>query len=191
MKTIKVTIEGTTPILMNRYNVEAELERQKGRRITKVYDPEIEAEKAAYWSTGKKKKELIIPSEVLYASMLNASSFHKIGKRSAKSILAGSMRVEPMEVSLGTNKYEIDTRPVVIQRQRVLKSRARLDKWEASFEIVYNEQLIADPVIIETVLKEAGERIGIMDFRPQKSGYFGCFEITSTVKFSEVGFSVV
>lgn len=177
MKTIKATIEGTTPILMNRYNVEAELERQKGRRITKTYDPKEGAEKSAYWSTGK-KKELIIPSEVLYASILNASSFHKIGKRSAKSILAGSMRVEPMEVSLGTSKYKIDTRPVVIQRNRVLKSRARLDKWKASFDIVYNEKLIADPQIIKTVLSEAGERIGIFDFRPSKSGPYGTFKIT-------------
>lgn len=177
MKKIRVTIESTSPILMNKYNVEAELERQKGHRITKTYDPKEEAEKSAYWGTGK-KKVLIIPSEVLYASILNASSFHKIGRRSAKSILAGSIRVEPMEVSLGTKKYEIDTRPVVIQRNRVLKSRARLTEWKATFDIVYNEQLIADPEIIQKVLKEAGERIGIFDFRPQKGGPYGTFNIT-------------
>lgn len=177
MKTIKIEIEGTSPLLMNKYNVEAELERQKGKRITKTYDPKEESEKSAYWGTGK-NKELIIPSEVLYASILNASSFHRIGKRSAKSILAGSIKVEPMEISLGTNKYVIDTRPVVIQRARVLKSRARLDKWKVTFTIVYSEQLIADPQIIKTVLEEAGQRIGIMDFRPQKAGMFGCFKIT-------------
>ena len=177
MKKITVTIEGTTPLLMNRYNVEAELERQKGKRITKTYDPKEEAEKSAYWSTSK-KKELIIPSEVLYASILNASSFHKIGKRSAKSILAGSIRVEPFEISLGTSKYVIDTRPVVIQRARVLKSRAKLEKWKATFDIVYDEGLIADPQIIKTVLSEAGQRIGIMDFRPNKGGPYGTFITT-------------
>ena len=180
MKTIKVEIEGTSPLLMNKYNVEAELERQKGKRITKTYDPKEEAEKSAYWSLGK-KKELIIPSEVLYASILNASSFHRIGKRSAKSILAGSIKVEPMEVSLGTNKYVIDTRPVVIQRARVLKSRAKLEKWKVSFNIIYSEDLIADPQIIKTVLEEAGQRIGIMDFRPQKGGMYGCFKV---IKFT-------
>ncbi len=177
MKTIKVSIEGTSPILMNKYNVQAELDRQKGVRTTKHYDPEIEAEKSAYWD--ESKKTLIIPSEVLYASLLNASSFHKIGRRSAKSILAGSIRVEPMQVSLGTNKYEIDTRPVVIQRNRVLKSRAKLTKWKATFEIVYNENLIANPEIVRTVLEEAGQRIGIFDFRPQKGGPYGTFKITS------------
>lgn len=177
MKEIQIEIEGTSPLLMNRYNIEGELERQKGKRITKTYEPSEEAEKSAYWSSGK-KKELIIPGQVMYASLLNASSFHKVNRRSAKSILAGSIRVDPEEISLGTDHYEIDTRPVVIQRARVLKSRARLDKWKASFKIIYNEKLIASPEIIRTVLEEAGQRIGILDFRPQKGGPYGTFRIT-------------
>jgi hypothetical protein len=175
MKKIKIEIEGTSPLLMNKYNVEAELDRQKGKRITKTYDSKVEAESSAYWS--KNKKELIIPSICLYASLLNASSFHKINRRSAKSILAGSLRILPDEVSLGTNKYEIDVRPVVIQRARVLKSRAILNKWKAQFVIVYNEKLIGDPTIIKTVLEEAGMRIGLMDFRPNKGGFYGCFKV--------------
>ena len=180
MKTINVEIEGTTPLLMNKYNVESELARQKGKRVTKTYDPKEESFKSAYWSADK--KNLIIPGEIIYACLLNASSFHKIGRRSAKSILAGSIRVEPGEISLGTKDFIIDTRPVVIQRARVLKSRARLDKWKASFKIVYNENLIGDPEIIRVVLEEAGLRIGLMDFRPQKSGFYGCFKIN---KFTE------
>ena len=37
----------TSPLLMNQYNVQAELDRQKGKRINKAYDPTEEAEKAA------------------------------------------------------------------------------------------------------------------------------------------------
>ena len=180
MKKIDVEIEGVTPLLMNKYNVQAELDRQKGKRITKTYDPEVEADISAYWGTGK-KKELIIPSEVLYASILNASSFHKINRRSARSILAGSINIEPFEISLGTDKYIIDNRPVVIQRARVIKSRARIDKWKATFKILYDERLISDPFIIKTVLEEAGQRIGIMDFRPQKGGRYGTFKITKFI----------
>jgi len=183
MKKIKVTIQGESPLLMNKYNVANELERQKGHRITKTYEPTEEAEKSAYWGTDKKKKKiLVIPSEIMYASILNASSFHKVGKRSAKSILAGSISVEPMEISLGTDKYEVDTRPVVISRSRVLKSRAKLNEWTATFEIVYNEQLIADPGIIKVVLQESGQRIGIMDFRPQKGGPYGRFKVTQFIE---------
>lgn len=180
-KKITVTIKGLSPLLMNKYNVEAELERQKGKRITKTYEPSEEAEKSAYWATTGKKKDLIIPSEVIYASMMRASSFHKIGKRSAKAILAGSIKIEPFEISLNTDKYVIDTRPVVIGRARVLKSRAKLNEWEATFNIVYNADQVADPQVIRTVIDEAGQRIGIMDFRPSKSGPFGTFTVTKFV----------
>jgi hypothetical protein len=181
MKKISITIEGTSPLLMNRYNVEAELEKQKNKRISKEYNPNIEAENSAYWSSGK-KKELIIPANVLYRSMLNGASWYKINKRSAKSVLAGSIKIEPEEISLGTSKYIIDTRPVVIQRNRVLKSRARVDKWKADFTLVFDDRRIPESSIddIKAILEEAGERIGIMDFRPQKSGWYGTFKI---VKF--------
>ena len=178
MKTIKVTLEGTSPLLMNRYNVDRELQRMKGiRNLNKTYDSKIEAEQAAYWTTSG-KKELCIPANCLYTALLGASSFHKIGKRSAKGILAGSIRIKPDEIKLGTAVYEIDTRPVVIARQRVLKSRAKLSEWKATFEIAYNEKLITTTTVIKDILEEAGERVGLLDFRPQKGGWFGTFKIT-------------
>ncbi len=181
MKTINVEIEGTAPLLMNKYNIEVQLQQQAGRRITTRYIPKEEAEKSAYWGSGK-KKELIIPSNIIYASILNASSFHKVNRRSAKTILAGSIRIEPAEISLSTANYEIDTRAVVIQRNRVPKSRARLDKWKVCFKIVYNEKVVGNPAILRAVLTEAGERIGIMDYRPQKGGPYGTFKV---IKFVE------
>ena len=178
MKTIKISLEGTSPLLMNRYNVERELKRMKGiRNLNKVYDSEVEAEQSAYWTTSG-KKELCIPANCLYTCLLGASSFHKIGKRSAKAMLAGSIRILPDEIKLGTSKYEIDTRPVVIARSRVLKSRAKMNEWKCSFEIAFNDKLITSPVVIKDILEEAGERVGLLDFRPQKGGWFGTFKIT-------------
>lgn len=177
MKTIKVKIKGRTPLLMSRYNIEEQLARKVGRATTKTYDIDEEAENSAYWKSTGKKKELMIPAQCIYSSMLNASSFHKIGKRSARSILAGSIRIEPEEIGLGTAKYVKDIRAVVIQKARVPKSRAKVEKWEVEFDIIYNEKLIADAQIIKTILEQAGERIGLMDYRPAKSGYFGTFEV--------------
>jgi len=163
---------------MNQYSVQAQIEQKAGgRATTKNYDVKEQAENSAYWKTSN-KKELMIPAQVLYSAILNASSFHKIGKRSAKPILAGSIRIEPNEIGLGTDKYEIDVRGVVIQRNRVPKARAILNEWETEeFEVIYNEQLIAEPQVLKTILEQAGERIGIMDFRPQKSGWYGCFSV--------------
>lgn len=180
MKKAKVEIEGTQPLLLNRYNIEEQLAKDKGRRISKTYDVNEEADKSAYWSTSG-KKVLILPSENVYSCILNASSFHKIGKRSAKTILAGSIRIEPTEISLGTDKYDIDVRAVVIQRSRVPKARAKLNEWKAKFDIIYDERQIPDSQPIRTVLEEAGLRIGLCDFRPQRGGHFGTFKVTRFV----------
>jgi len=174
MKKIEVTIEGTAPLLMNKLNPEDLM--KKSRQITREYNSKEEAEKSAYWK--KDKKELCIPSEIIYASLIRASSFYKIGKKSASSIIAGSIRIEPFEIGLGANKYVVDTRAVVVQRAKILRSRARIDKWKATFNIHYNEKLIPEPEVLKQVLTEAGERIGIMDFRPSKRGPFGTFKIT-------------
>lgn len=184
MKTINVEIEGTTPLLMARFDVDdyqqAEESRKKGKKVLKIVDTSREAvaKRSAYFSSNG--KELIIPSQVLYASILNASSWYKINKRSAKTILAGSIRITPEEISLGTKKYEIDTRPVVNRgRGRILCHRAKLNKWKAKFSIVYNEQMIPQGNLadIKLILEEAGQRIGIMSYRPQKSGWYGTFKV--------------
>ena len=50
--------------------------------------------------------------------------------------------------------------------------------WKVSFELLYNDKLIGNSDIIKTILMEAGERVGLLDFRPQKLGSFGMFEVT-------------
>lgn len=179
MKTINVELTGTSDLLMNRYSVDS-YQKQKagGRAIGKIYDPKIEAENSAYWKTTG-KKELMIPSNAIYCCILNASSFMKIGKRSAKPILAGSIKIEPAEIGLGTDKYEIDSRGVVIQRSRVIKSRALVKcPWKIKFQIVYNENAIGEPLVIKNILEQAGERVGLLDYRPARSGWFGCFKVS-------------
>lgn len=180
MKTINVTIKGTRYLLMNRYPIEAEIARQgKGKSTITKYDPEEQAKNSAYWSTGK-KKELMIPANVIFASLINGSSFFKIQKSSAKRVFAGNVLIEPEEISLGTDKYEVDIRPVVIQgKSRVLRARARIPAgWTASFQIVYNENIITNPEVLKQALEQAGQIVGICDWRPSKYGMAGTFAVT-------------
>ena len=150
---------------------------------TKQYDPETEAEKVVYKN---KKGELYVPSRCIKAAILNAAAWHKFGKKSAKPIIAGCTRVEPIEVILKDKgkvlkKYEIDARPVVVQRNRIIRYRPKIEDWTLSFKIVYNEEIIADTGIIKQVLEEAGQRIGLLDNRPQKYGEHGTFTVTKFV----------
>jgi hypothetical protein len=178
MKRIQVTVEGVSPILMN--SPKAMFEEKGTTMKTKKYDWKEEAEKVSYRD---KKGILYVPSEAIKGSMINAASYKKIGKFSLKPIIASAVRIEPLEISLGTKTYDIDLRTVVIQRKdRVIKARPKIEDWKINFTVVYNDEMITDTNIIKECLKEAGERVGILDFRPQKMGSFGMFKVTKFVE---------
>ena len=171
MKKVKVELEGLTPLLMNSPKAML-LDKSDAVRTTKKYDHKVEAEKVAYRTD---KGELYVPAEAIKGCLINAASYKKVGKYSLKPIIAGAVRIEPKQIGLGTKVYDIDLRTVVIQHARVVKARPTLKSWKVSFEILYNEELITDHNVIRACLEEGGQRIGLLDFRPQKMGEFGQF----------------
>ena len=75
-------------------------------------------------------------------------------------------------------------RPVVVQRSRIIRARPKIENWELSFDIIFNDELIGEPDLIRQILEEAGQRIGLLDNRPQKYGENGTFRVK---KFLVVG----
>jgi len=146
---------------------------------TKHYDPIEEAEKVVY----RNEEGLIyIPSRCIKACILNASAWVKFGKKSAKPIIAGTTRIEPYEVVLTDKKgkkikdYKVDRRPVNVQRQKIIRSRPLVKDWKAKFEIIYNADLL-DPESLRPIIEESGQRVGLLDNRPQKYGENGLFKV--------------
>ena len=138
-------------------------------------EAEKEADKLAY---KKSNGELYIPSEAIKGSLVGAASYKKIGKYAAKPIIAAGVQMSPEKIGLGIKTYNLDIRTVVIQRNRVVKIRPKIENWKAKFDIEYDETLIGNPQMIREILEEAGKRVGLLDFRPQKTGNFGKFKIT-------------
>lgn len=179
MKTINVEIKGVTPLLMN--SPASMLENEKPTKLsTEKYDPKREAEIRAY---KLKNGNLYIPGTAIMGSLIGAASWKKAGKHALKPIIAASVRITPELIDLGTKNYELDVRTVVIQKKsRIVRVRPKVEDWKATFQITYNESLIT-PGVIRECLAEAGERVGLLDFRPQKLGPFGTFEVS---KWKEV-----
>jgi len=177
MKEINVEIEGVTPLLMNSPAGMLEPKDEMSSK-TRKYIPKIEAAKLLYKNS---KGKLYVPSAAIKGSMLGACSFKKVGKFSARPIIAGCVRVKDKEIVLDNQKYEIDLRTVRIPtapgKPRVLKARPMINKWKLNFVLVYNDEVITDPDIIKRILKDSGERVGLLDYRPQTNGEFGCFKI--------------
>ncbi len=177
-KKINVTLVGHPPgLLMNRFSVENYEKSRTGLKPLQ-YDREDEARKSAYMAEIDGKEQLYVPGFNVYTMILKSSGRRKIGKSSARGLLAGLMKVLPDKIPLGTDKYEIDSRGVVIGRARVIRHRACLPEWTLNFEILYESDVIANPNIIREILEEAGYRMGLLDYRPQHLGPFGTFTVT-------------
>lgn len=183
MKKIQVTLKGTMPLLM--HSAAGMMQQQPKKNPKKEYNQVEEAEKVAYRDD---KKFLIIPSRCIKACILNASSWYKIGKRSMKQIIAGGTRIEPENPRITNNKgkpikdYDIDLRPVNVQQNKIIRARPKISEWNISFDLIYNEKIIGstpqDLKQLNEIIEEAGQRIGLLDNRPQKYGDNGTFVVT-------------
>jgi len=180
-KKIDVEIRGLTPLLMNRLNPESL--KSKTRMRMEQYSTAEDAKNSAYIAEIDGKRQLYIPQEALYSMIIGTAKQYKIRRMSLASLLAGTMRVEPEKVPLGTDKYEVDERAVVIQNQRVLKGRAKLPKWKAKFQLVYDSRRLPEGIeaTLKEILEDAGSRMGLLDYRPQHKGWFGTFAVESFV----------
>ena len=69
------------------------------------------------------------------------------------------------------------TVPVVVQRNRILRTRAKFDlPWGCTFEADCDDELVSAEQLRQW-LDIAGRRIGLGDWRPEKSGEFGRFAV--------------
>jgi len=159
MVKINIEVEGTAPLLMNRFSVEEGSKRKK-----KVYNPKEEAERKSYRTSEGK---LMLPSTHFKASMIKAASDFKMsGKKTYKDYVKSGVFITPMEIELDEQTYTIHEEPVVIQRSRVMSWRPRFDKWSCRFEIEITDESI-DPETLIEVLETAGKYKGVGDHRPE------------------------
>lgn len=176
---IETTIEGTTPLLMHN---PISMTEQKASRKKDPDPPEVEAEKGCYWSSNTGKKVLIIKDTHIKGCLLNSAKSFKTGRRgpSLSTLLAGQVKIHPPEISLGTNQWEADVQSVVIRatKGRILRGRAKVMPWKASFQFIYHIATFPDTTIIKEILQAGGQFVGLLDFRPEKKGSFGQFKVT-------------
>lgn len=170
---IEVSIKGLPPgILMHRFPLEpiAGLEKMK---------PEEQAEYACYRNA--ESQELYIPGPAVQQALVAAATYSKgKGRGSLQKITAASVFVLDGILNLGTKKYEVDSRAVVVPATggRVVRHRPLIKTWEASFELMYDEKLLSEAQI-KKIVEEAGSLCGLLDYRPNCKGPFGRFTVTS------------
>jgi hypothetical protein len=171
---------------MHRFGEKSEEAVGKGTRrivVQPLGTPREQAEDVVY----RDEKGFYFPGTWVFGALCEAGAGHKLkgSRRSARFIVPAAVRVVEEKIRLlnGDGKspigeYEVDSRPVTIPatKGRVMRHRPRFDQWHAAFTVRINDELL--PVdFVNQLLVEAGDQIGIGDFRPQKRGPFGTFTV--------------
>jgi len=182
MKTVDVKISGVSPLLINRFKETDESPATMKKNGKKDYGtPREQAEKTAYSDSVDGK--LWIPSSWIKSSIQTVASDYKLpgSRKSVKSVSGGAIIAYDercyFEEQYTLPQIEVDSRPCVVQRARIMRHRARLEKWSVRCRLEIDDEIVGQENVHE-MLVDAGRRSGIGDFRPQKGGPFGRFIVT-------------
>jgi len=67
---------------------------------------------------------------------------------------------------------------IAATKGRIVRHRPRLDQWQLKFEIEYDPTLLKETQV-RKIVDDAGCRVGLLDFRPERKGPFGRFTVTN------------
>ena len=189
METIKVTIEGTTPLLMNRFTDEAAVKMAGGTSAVMVGSKGTPREQAAKKAYVDERGVLHIPGTNIFRAIIDAGTFHKAGKSKIttqkSSLVPAAMALIELTCPIllpksGVPDWEVDSRSVVIPSTggRIMCHRPRVDVWRLAFTLEVDTGMFTLP-LVRQLLDDAGKRIGLGDFRPARKGPFGRFVVVS------------
>ena len=151
MKHVTVRIQGTTPLLCNRFTEEAQMKASEQTGASIVGDkgsPHEQAEKKLYRDNG----HLVIPSPNILKSITEGGTFFK----------AGRSKVTTQKKSL------IPAAVMIVAAAIPIESK---EGWEVDTDIMSTK-------LMREIVDAAGKRIGLGDFRPECKGPFGRYIVT-------------
>lgn len=173
---IDIEITGVTPLLMNKFNID------DGGKKEKNLSPREAAEKVCYED---EQKKLYYPTTNIYACLIEAGKFHKDGKvkvtTARSSLIPAGVMIRGAFVYFKTPEiWEVDSRAVVVPSTggRIVCHRPRLDNWSLDFTLELDTKMFT-PKFIRTLVDDAGQKVGLGDFRPSRKGIFGRFVVTN------------
>ena len=167
----KVKIKGISPLLMHSFPL---VEIKNIEKMAK----EEQAEIAAYRDP---KGKLYVPGVAIQRTLVNAAKFSKgKGRATLQMTAAACLMITPERALLDNQSYSIDSRPVVMPAThgRVMRHRPRFDDWALEFEMTWDSSLMTEKQVRQ-VVDDAGQLVGLLDFRPQRMGSFGRFMVVS------------
>ena len=181
---IAIKIQGKTPLICNRFTDEAALAATSGTRGA-LQGGQAEPLEIAEGKLYVDDAGVVgIPQPNLLRCIMEGGRFHKIGKKQVttlkESLVPACVEIHDVFIPLETvSGWKVDTRPVRIPSTggRILTHRPMFDDWALSFTVMLDHGLMSDRLFRE-IVDDAGNRVGLGDFRPGTRGPYGRFSVT-------------
>ena len=163
----KITIEGTAPMLLHAWNVEAVAEKAAAAKGSKGKKQD-NVESYVYRNSDGM---ICLPGEYLRQSLIHAAKFlqdPRSPRKSAMDLFKAGLVMHTELASLGKAEWDrLDQRRVQVQRNGLTRVRPCFEAgWRATFdlEVILPEYISRD--LLGAALNNAGRLIGVGDFRP-------------------------
>lgn len=188
MKTVKLRLTGTAPLLMHNgraadpLSPEAKALVAAGSKKKGKTDDDHAVLAKAEWKSGLYLDDagnVCLPSEAIHAAIVAGARSEKLGKDFNKAILITEDMPKlkytgPRDLDkLYADGNYVDRRPVKVGQQKVARTRPIFKDWSIDVEITYAPEVIADAANIVRLAQYAGKFVGVGDYRPK----FGRFEV--------------
>lgn len=177
MHEVQVKIKGLTPLLQNNPSGE-DFDAQWAEKMA-TNDEQRQVLKKLYV---KPDGTICQPATHIERTLCEAAKKIKMkgsGKATYSKIFGSMVSVSPVLIPHKSQEYSINKTTVVIPstKGRVLCCRPMLENWFLEFTISFEDEI--PEAVIEQALTIAGKYSGLGDWRPQKGGKYGKFEVVS------------
>lgn len=162
---INIILRGMSPLMIHRYGSKHNVEPRGWTKHVKEHKEfKVAADRLHIDIEGNP----VVPS-------LNIMAMLKTLKPSKPPYGIMSIEEELLPI-LSEGGWEIDERPAVINRNRILVVRPLFRDWGLNLTVNVDAEAL-EPHVLRAQFEECGKRIGLCELRPAKSGTYGRFYV--------------
>lgn len=192
---LAVPIVGTSPLIMHRFSEKAKkqmLDTMQGRKTPKApKDPQAEYESCFYWMKGEKNGTPGFPVGGFHQATVGAARFY--GKDVTMTGLRQFlfMRGEPGTDGISLTAIE-GSEPIMredyvrVGQGTDLRYRPQFTEWRATLTVLYVMSALTRGSVV-SLIDAGGLGVGVGEWRPEKKGDFGTFQVDPTRDIEVIG----
>ena len=183
LKKASITLIGTSPLMVNKFSEKSKREMEdkatKKAKNKKEYGTPEEQMKATLYAIPGKKNVYGVPASGVKNCAITATRYVD----AKGTVITGAFHVVDDIgglIPIKGSKPVIDERIVRVgnfgNKKPCVRYRARFDKWELKFNVLYNSNVVSTEQLLH-LYENAGFSVGLCEYRPEKKGNLGMFHV--------------